>query len=260
MGARGRPGHDGGTPPEPPPLRDLPAPRRPQSFIGPLFQRVFTWPYRFALAGLYRAGFRPWQLTLLSLATNGLIGWLLVDGRFFLSGMLLIVAGLFDIFDGGVARLRGEDSSAGAFLDSVLDRVSDVVLFGALFWALAGQGRRLAAALALSSLILAMLVSYIRAEAESLALHLTEGLMQRLERYVALMIGLTAPGALLPVLVVLTALGGLTAVQRAFSAWGQLGPSGEAIRLRTVAKRSAEAAARRRAAHRSAHGAASQKE
>jgi CDP-diacylglycerol---glycerol-3-phosphate 3-phosphatidyltransferase len=250
MPARGHRGRDEGGLPEPPPLRDLPAPRRTQGFIGPLFRQVFAWPYRIALVGLYRAGFRPWQLTLLSLATNAVIGWLLVDGRFFVSGLLLIVAGLFDIFDGGVARLRGEASSAGAFLDSVLDRVSDVILFGALFWALAGQGHRLAAALALSSLILAMLVSYIRAEAESLGLNLTEGGMQRLERYVALMIGLTAPGALLPILIILTALGALTAVQRAFSAWGQLGPSGEAIRLKTVAKRSAEAAARRRAAHR----------
>ena len=46
--------------------------------------------------------------------------------------------------------------------------------------------------------------------------------MQRLERYVALMIGLTAPGALLPILVILTGLGGLTALQRAASAWRQL--------------------------------------
>ena len=46
--------------------------------------------------------------------------------------------------------------------------------------------------------------------------------MQRLERYVALMIGLTAPGALVPVLVVLTTLGGVTALQRLASAWRQL--------------------------------------
>jgi len=183
---------------------------------------VFKWPYRVALSGLYRAGFRAWQLTLLSLATNAVIGWLLVTGRFLLPGLLLIVAGLFDIFDGGVARLRGEAGPAGAFLDSVLDRVSDVILFACLFWVLAGQGRRVAAALALAALIVTLLVSFVRAEAESVGLTLTEGLMQRLERYVALIIGLAAPGALLPVLVILTALGGLTAVQRAASAWSQL--------------------------------------
>lgn len=203
-------------------MRDLPAPRRSQSFIGPLFRGVFAWPYRFGLKGLHRAGIRPWQLTMLSLATNVVVGWLLVEGHFFVAGALLIAAGLFDIFDGGVARLRGEDGPAGAFLDSVLDRVSDIIVFGSLFWALAGQGRRTAAALALSSLIVALLVSYIRAEAESSGLKLTEGLMQRLERYVALMVGLMAPGWLLPVLVVLTVLGGATALQRIASAWRQL--------------------------------------
>src|SRR2546430_1965873 len=130
--------------PDAPRVRDLPAPRRNRSFIGPLFHMVFAWPYRMALAGLYRAGFRPWELTVLSLAANGVIGWLLISGRFFVAGLLLIVAGLFGIFGGGVARLRGEAGPAGAFLDSVLDRVSDVILFGCLFWALAGQHRTVA--------------------------------------------------------------------------------------------------------------------
>ena len=177
-----------------------------------------------ALAGLYRAGLRPWQLTFLSLATNGLIGWLLVTGRRLVPGLLLILAGLLDIFDGGLARLRGEASRAGAFLDSVTDRVSDFILFGCLFWSLAGRGQahRLSAALALSTLIVSMLVSHIRAEAEAEGIALTEGFVQRLERYVLLMIGLTVPGALTPVLALMTALGSMTVLQRALSAWRQL--------------------------------------
>jgi phosphatidylglycerophosphate synthase len=205
-----------------PRVRDLPAPRRTESAIGPLFRSVFKWPYRVALAGLYRAGFRPWQLTALSLVANAVIGWLLVTGRFFVPGLLLIVAGLLDIFDGGLARVRGEASRAGAYLDSVVDRVSDLILFGCLFWALAGQGHRLAAGLALSSLIVSLLVSHIRAEGEAMGLSLTEGVFQRLERYVMLIIGLTAPEALVPVLVILTTLGAFTVVQRAASAWRQL--------------------------------------
>src|SRR6266508_5233688 len=104
----------------PPKVRDVPAPRRSGGAIGPLFRTVFKWPFRIALAGLYRAGFLPWQLTLLSLATTAIIGWLLVTGQRFLPGGLMILAGLFDIFDGSVARLRGDASRAGAFLDSVL--------------------------------------------------------------------------------------------------------------------------------------------
>ena len=206
-----------------PRIRDVPGPRRNKSFIGPLFRNVFAWPYRWALVGLYRSGIRPWQLTVLSLVANGFVGWLLIRGDRFVPGLLLIVAGLFDVLDGGVARLRGEAGPAGAFLDSVMDRASDIILFSALFWSESGQGRELTAALSLTSLIVSLAVSYVRAEAEAEKVSLTEGFMQRLERYVALMIGLTAPGALLPVLVILTVLGGFTALQRALSAVSQLG-------------------------------------
>jgi CDP-diacylglycerol--glycerol-3-phosphate 3-phosphatidyltransferase len=202
----------------PPRIRDLPAPRRNRSIIGPLFQKVFAWPYRVALAGLHRAGVRPWHLTLASLLTNVVIGWLLLTHRRFLPGILLIPAGLFDIFDGGVARIRGEDSRLGAFLDSTLDRLSDGILFGCLFWSLAGLGEDLEAALALAALGISLVVSHIRADGEALGLALSEGAVQRLERYVALMVGLTAPGALLPVLVLLVALGGVTVLQRTWSA------------------------------------------
>ena len=192
--------------------------------IAPAFRVIFAWPYRVIFAALYRAGFRPWQLTLLSLAANGACAWLIVQGRFLLPGLLLIPAGLLDIFDGAIARQRGEESRAGAFLDSVVDRASDLLVFGALFWVLAGQGERVEAALALTSLIFALGVSYIRAQAESLGLTLTEGLIQRLERYVALMVGLLFPGAMLPVLILLAVLGGTTALQRIWSAWSQLDP------------------------------------
>jgi CDP-diacylglycerol--glycerol-3-phosphate 3-phosphatidyltransferase len=210
---------DGAPPPR---VRDLPAPRRSPSAIGPLVGKLFAWPYRAILAGLYRVGLHPWHLTVLSLIANALVGWLLVTGRFLLPGILLLAAGLLDVFDGGLARLRGEASRAGAFLDSVVDRVSDLIVFGCLFWTLARQGDETAAALALSSLLVALMVSYVRAEAEAIGLSMTEGLMQRLERYVLLMIGLIAPGALVPVLVILTVLGSFTVLQRVGSAWLRL--------------------------------------
>jgi CDP-diacylglycerol--glycerol-3-phosphate 3-phosphatidyltransferase len=208
-------------------MADMPPPRRTEGLIGGLFRVVFAWPYRWALAGLYRSGVRPWQLTVLSLAANGVTGWLIVTGRFLVPGLALIVAGLLDIFDGAVARLRREDSRAGAYLDSVVDRISDMVLFGSLFWALAGQEKKLAAGLALAALVPSLLVSHVRAEAEAAGLTLTEGLIQRLERYVALMVGLIVPGALTPVLALVTVLGLITVVQRAWSAWTQI----EAVEL-----------------------------
>jgi CDP-diacylglycerol--glycerol-3-phosphate 3-phosphatidyltransferase len=136
--------------------------------------------------------------------------------------MLLLVAGILDILDGGVARLRGTAGPAGAFLDSVMDRVSDFVIFACLYWSLAGQGNTLGASLALAGMVVSLSVSHIRAEAEALGLSLTEGLFQRIERYIALIVGLTTPGALVPILILLTALGGITVLQRLYSAWSQL--------------------------------------
>jgi CDP-diacylglycerol---glycerol-3-phosphate 3-phosphatidyltransferase len=181
-------------------------------------QRVFAWPYRAILAGLVRLGVRPWELSLSSLALNVVAGVLLLRGLRLVPGLLLIPAGACDVFDGAVARQRGEESRWGAFLDAVLDRVSDLLLFGCLFWALARDGARVDAALALITLAVSLLVSQFRAEAEAASIDLTEGLFQRLERFLALIVGLVIPGTLRVVLVILAALGSFTALQRAWTA------------------------------------------
>ncbi len=194
--------------------------------IGPLFRWLFQWPYRFALAGLYRAGFKAWHLTVLSLVANVIVGLLLLSGRRLLPGLLLLPAGLLDVFDGGIARLRGEESRKGALLDSVVDRVSDGIVFGCLFIAeITAHQETATAAFALSAMLVSLLVSHVRAEGEAAGLQLLEGSVQRLERYVALVLGLSIPGLLLPVLAILTALGVVTTAQRLLAAWRGLAPS-----------------------------------
>jgi CDP-diacylglycerol--glycerol-3-phosphate 3-phosphatidyltransferase len=203
---------------EPPRVRDVPGPRRNESFAGSFLGSVFRWPYRAILAGLYRLGVRPWQLTIASLAVTALAAAAILSDDRLVAGVLVLVAGICDVFDGGVARLRGEERRSGAFLDSVIDRLSDMLLFGSLFWALSADGERLAAALALATLVISLLVSHLRAEAEAAGVALPEGIFQRLERILGLAIGLMVPGALLPVLVLLTGLGGVTVAQRAWTA------------------------------------------
>lgn len=180
--------------------------------------QLFSWPYRAILAFLVWTGIRPWQLTLLSLACTIVAGALIVTGAWFVAGLAVFAASLADVFDGSVARHRGEAKRSGAFMDSVLDRVSDMVLFSCLFWALAAAGDRAPAALALVTLVVSLSVSHVRAEAEAVGVTLTEGLFQRLERMIAMMFGLLIPGAMEPVLVLLAVLGGITVAQRAFSA------------------------------------------
>jgi CDP-diacylglycerol--glycerol-3-phosphate 3-phosphatidyltransferase len=196
----------------------MPAPRRNESAAGGAIQRVFAWPYRAILAFLVWSGVRPWHLTTLSLVLNVLTGWQILEGNWFAAGVLLLGAGLCDVFDGSVARQRGESKRSGAFLDSVLDRVSDMILFSCLFWSLAQKGRELDAALALVTLGVSLFVSHIRAEAEAAGLSLSEGFFQRLERFLALMVGLLVPGTMLPALVLLSALGTMTVLQRGWSA------------------------------------------
>ncbi|HZA26601.1 MAG TPA: CDP-alcohol phosphatidyltransferase family protein [Actinomycetota bacterium] len=206
-----------------PRARDLPPPRENPSVAAPLFRTVFAWPYRLVLAGLLRAGFRAWHLTLLSFVANVVVGVLLLTGRRLLPGLLLLPAGLLDIFDGAVARHRGEESRKGALLDSLTDRACEGIVFGCLFFSLAEQNQTIDAALALASMIVSLLVSHLRAESEAAGLKMAKGIFQRLERYLALIVGLIVPGALRPALALLTGLGALTALQRIGGAWQRIG-------------------------------------
>jgi CDP-diacylglycerol--glycerol-3-phosphate 3-phosphatidyltransferase len=203
---------------EAPKVRDLPKPRKNESAAGGAIQWIFQWPYRAILAFLIWARVRPWHLTILALALNVVTGVLIIAGDWFVAAWALLAAGLCDVFDGSVARHHGQQKRSGAFMDSVLDRVSDAILFACLFWALADDGRRLDAALALFTLVVSLSVSHIRAEAEAVGVQLTEGLFQRLERFLALIVGLVVPGAMTPILVILAVLGAVTALQRGWSA------------------------------------------
>jgi len=207
---------------EGPRIRDVPAPRRNRSLAGSFVGWALSWPYRALLAGLFRLRIRPWHLTVASLVLMAAAAWLVLVGELLAAGILVLLAGMCDVFDGGLARLRGEEGRSGAFLDSVIDRISDMLIFGALFWRLSEEGERLGAGLALATLVVSLLVSHLRAEAEAAGVSLSEGVFQRLERILGLAIGLLVPGALVPVLAVLAALGSVTVIQRAWSAGRRL--------------------------------------
>jgi CDP-diacylglycerol--glycerol-3-phosphate 3-phosphatidyltransferase len=203
---------------EVPKVRDMPAPRKSDGAAGGAMRQIFKWPFRAALAFLLWTGIRPWHLTLLSLILNVAVGRLIITGDWALAGVLLTIAGLCDVFDGAIARHRGEVRRSGAFLDSVVDRLSDMILFASLFWVMAARREALSAGLALVTLVVSLSVSQVRAEAEAVGLTLTEGFFQRLERFLALMIGLLVPHTMFTVLVALAVLGSLTLLQRSFLA------------------------------------------
>src|SRR4029450_13699655 len=113
----------------------------------------------------------PNILTVIGVALNVGCGMLFGLGWFFSAGIVLIVANLFDMLDGQVARLSGRVTSFGGFLDSSLDRLSDMVVFVGLmvFYARDTQFHStLNVFLAGAGLMGSVMVSYASARAESL--------------------------------------------------------------------------------------------
>ena len=130
-----------------------------------------------------------------------------------LGAFCLLPAGLLDMLDGVVARSRGESSSFGAFLDSVLDRYSDSVILLAIAWNLGSVGHRSGVFLSLIALVGSLMISYARARAEGLGVSCSHGLMERPERLILLFIGAVS-GYIVPALWVLAVLTHITVLQR----------------------------------------------
>ncbi|HYA11613.1 MAG TPA: CDP-alcohol phosphatidyltransferase family protein [Thermodesulfovibrionales bacterium] len=135
-----------------------------------------------------------------------------------LGGILILIGGIFDVFDGVVARTRGQITHFGAFLDSVLDRYSDAFLFLAISLYFVEKGNLTGAYLSLGTLVGAFLISYARARAEGLGKSCYTGIMERPERIILLAVA-AITGWLLPVLWIMLFLTHITVLQRVYHVW-----------------------------------------
>lgn len=99
-------------------------------------------------------------------------------------GFTILIAGLFDMIDGRLARVGGLSSSFGAFYDSVVDRYSELVMFLGICYYLVSQDYFLSSLFAFIALIGSMMVSYTRSRAEGLGIECSVGMMQRPARVV----------------------------------------------------------------------------
>jgi CDP-diacylglycerol---glycerol-3-phosphate 3-phosphatidyltransferase len=163
----------------------------------------------------------PHFFTFLGFFATLAASFLIIKGFWFLAGCAIILSGLFDLFDGVVARKREQVTALGSFLDSVLDRYSDLLLLLAiLIYYLIKQDRGPVILSALVSMG-TVLIPYIRAKAESLQVPCTVGLMERAERIILL-----SAGALFqrmePVLWILLILTHFTAIHRIYDVWKKL--------------------------------------
>jgi CDP-diacylglycerol--glycerol-3-phosphate 3-phosphatidyltransferase len=142
-------------------------------------------------------------------------------GQLFTGSLIVILAGLFDMLDGEVARVSRTDTAYGAFYDSVIDRYSDIILLQGLMVWYARQGRLSYVVLVGVAFMGAVMTSYARARAESLIPKCKVGFMERPERIVLLIIG-GLSNRMEAVLWVLAVLGNWTVFNRIYYTWREL--------------------------------------
>ena len=165
-----------------------------------------------------KLGFSPSGLTVIGVLVACVAAALIARGMLAAGGVVVLVAGVFDLFDGAVARMTNRATKFGALFDSVMDRVSEAVVLLGLLWFYLEDGEQLGAVLVYVSIVGSTMVSYVRARAEGLGIECKGGLMQRPERVASLGIGIIVgqwwEPAVLIVLGVIAVLTVVTTVQR----------------------------------------------
>jgi len=131
----------------------------------------------------------PNFLTFTGLGINIAATVCFAKGMFFWAGLVVLFAGVFDMLDGAVARVTNRETRFGAFLDSVVDRYSDMLmLFGLMIW-YAKMDKMFYLSLTGMVIIGSIMTSYTRARAESIIPACKQGFLERAERVVLLIIG-----------------------------------------------------------------------
>ena len=133
-----------------------------------------------------RIGFTPIVMTLLGLAGNFVGAIFVAQGRMTTGGLFMLISTPFDALDGHMARLRGEASDWGAFVDSVTDRYGELAILGGLLYYFANTDNKLAAVVTFAAAAGTVLVSYVKARAEAVGFEAKVGVLTRVERYLVL--------------------------------------------------------------------------
>jgi len=154
------------------------------------FEAFLRWRFKWILdeiaSFLIKLGLHPNTVTILGLVGN-IVGAVLI-GRGYLQtgGVIVLFMGPVDALDGAMARLRGESSRFGAFVDSVTDRYSELVILGGLMFFYLNRQDWVNCALVYVAAAGSVLVSYVKARAEGLDYEAKVGVLTRVERYLVL--------------------------------------------------------------------------
>ena len=164
-------------------------------------------------AFLNRMGLTPNAVTLLGLAGTTAAAYLLSQGKMTIGAIVLFLFVIVDAFDGTMARLRGESSDFGAFVDSVSDRYAEFITFGGLLYYFLSQENYPGVVVTFAATAGSVLVSYVKARAEGLGFTAKVGILTRAERYIVLIPLLLFNQPFIAVTLI-ALLGNITAFQR----------------------------------------------
>jgi len=140
-------------------------------------------------------------------------------GDFFIGTLFICILALSDLFDGTMARISQKGSSRwGGFLDSTIDRITDSAILVGISIYLIKHDDRLATVV-LVTLVVGVLVPYIRAKAESFGIECSGGIAERTERLIISLTAIGLDGLGIPYVLaggmwLLALLGAFTVVQR----------------------------------------------
>jgi phosphatidylglycerophosphate synthase len=151
--------------------------------------------------GLGKLGLTPNALTLIGFGIACVAAILAGAQLWLAAGLLVVFGGVFDLFDGALARATNRVSKLGAFMDSVFDRWGEGVVYVGIVWGTLEMGLSRPVILAAAAMVSAFMVSYTRAKSESLGFTAGTGmanigLAPREVRILILTIGLIAAGLL----------------------------------------------------------------
>lgn len=135
---------------------------------------------------LHRLGLHPNTVTIFGLVGNFVGAYFLATGYIFIGGIIVLLMGPIDALDGALARIRNDNSKFGAFVDSVTDRYSELIILGGLMIFYLRQADWVASSAIYLAAAGSVLVSYVKARAESLGFDAKVGILTRVERYIVL--------------------------------------------------------------------------
>ena len=161
----------------------------------------------FASTGISPTGWSVIGLVF-GLTSAFIYGWN-IEFSLVIGGIVLLVAGFFDVVDGQVARATQKVSKTGGFLDSVFDKIAEVAIFFGIL--VGGFAEPYLVFLAIS---LSLLVSFTRSRAESLGVKLQGiGIGERAERLLVIaIVGII--GFMEYAVIIVIIIAGITFIQR----------------------------------------------